>query len=323
MTLPKTTYPDHELLRLVPRVLRARDFHLYTEGGKGQSQRLTDLWLQGGRAILGHKPSGVVRELKNAAERGLFVSLPHPMEKRFFKALEILFPGRAFRLYPDEGALYRALEEAGLATVEARVPNGKACIPQGEVYANVCLWRPFEMEPEKVSLGPKVGAILPFFIPVLPWPLGPAVLVLEKNLDTSFPPGGIIPPVLLAPAIRSLYDLIAAIKNKKMNRGNPRYPKIDKVFTKPKTRGKEPADSTGDLPGGSIWRRRGIYLNVDGNIEKEKYAALFRLFLEGGFLIPPSPLEPMILPASMSPGEESKLADLLVKSAECSGAISP
>ena len=61
----------------------------------------------------------------------------------------------------------------------------------------------------------------------------------------------------------------------------------------------------------STWRRRGIYLTAEPGMDREKYEALFQLFLEGGFLIPPSPAEPLILPLSMSPGEESKLARLL------------
>ena len=91
-------HSDRELLRLLPMVLRARDFHLYRDNGK----RLTDLWLQDGKAVLGHKAPKVIVELKNAAERGLFSSLPHPLERRFLKALEVFFPGRAFRLYRDE-----------------------------------------------------------------------------------------------------------------------------------------------------------------------------------------------------------------------------
>ena len=54
----------------------------------------------------------------------------------------------------------------------------------------------------------------------------------------------------------------------------------------------------------------GIYLTRD--MDKEKYEALFRRFLEGGFLIPPSKAEPLILPFTMSDGEEAKLAQLLV-----------
>ena len=243
---------NRELLRLVPGVLRARDFHLYLEGGK----RLTDLWRQGGRALLGHKRPRVVNELKNAAERGLFSALPHPLEKRFLKALAGFFPGRAFRLYLNEGSMYRALETAG-------------------VSGNVPLWRPFL---EKVTVT--------FFTPVLPWSPGPEVLVLEKSLDASFPPGDLIPPVLLAVAARALYDLAAVLKENKI----PRYPKIEKAL-------------------GPVWRRQGVYLTTDAN--GAQYTAMFKKFLEGGFLIPPSAEEPAILPFVMSQGEEAKLAQLL------------
>ena len=284
--------PEKELLRLLPRVLRARDYCLYTEGGKNQGRRFTDLWLQGGKALLGHKAPGVVRELKNAAERGLFCSFPHPMEQRFTKALEAIFPGHGFRLFGSESSLCHALDMAGF-------PAGNAC-------ANVCLWRPFEEKvPEMVSDTISDGTIPDFLVPVLPWPLGPAVLVLDRGLDASFPPGDIVSPVLLAPALRSLHDLIAAMKDKKKDRGRPRYPKIDRVFARQKS--------------GGIWRRQGIYLYADCDMETEKYASLFRFFLEGGFLIPPSPLDPLILPGEMSAGEEAKLACLLAKS----GAVNP
>ena len=256
---------DRELLRLLPPVLRARDFRLYLEGGK----RLVDLWLQGGRAILGHKPSGVLGELKNAAERGLFSSLPHPMEGRFIKALGQFFPGRAFRLYLDSGALQRALELAGYA-VDSEAGKGQ-----------VSLWRPF-LEGQTEA---------PIMIPVLPWPLGPEVLVLEKGLGDSFPAGDLVPPVLLAPATRALYSLAAALKEG--GQGRQRYGKLEKALT--------------DSP----WRRRGIYLRLESEMKMGEYESLFRRFLEGGFLLPPSPGETAILPAFMSKGEESKLVELI------------
>ena len=264
-------YSERGLLKLLPRVLRARDFHLYLENGK----RLTDLWLTGGRAILGHKPPRVLGELKNAAERGLFSPLPHPMERRFLKALSELFPGKAFRLYADSGSLRRALE--------------------GAAEKKVSLWRPFA---EQLMISRSSDGISDdnqqetrVLIPVLPWPLGPEALVLEKDMDASFPAGEIIPPVLLAPATRALYDLLAVIKDG--SRDGRVYRKIEKALK--------------DSP----WRRRGIYLTTE--MDKEKYSDLFKRFLEGGFLIPPSPTEPLILPASMSDGEEAKLAELLEK----------
>ena len=260
---------DRDLLRLLPGVLRARDFHLYLEGGK----RLCDLWLQGGRAVLGHKPPRVLGELKNAAERGLFCSFPHPLERRFCKALSLFFPDRAFRLYENQGSLLRALEQAGFPTPgpipDPAFPRDKA--PGGET---ISLWRPFLEAPA-----------FPILVPVLPWPQGPAVLALDRSLDASFPPGELIPPILLAPAARALHNLASALKD------DPRRGSFKAL---------------GEL---GAWQRRGIYLT--GGAEGEPYDALFQRFLEGGFLIPPSPTEPLILPGSMSPGEASKLAELL------------
>jgi hypothetical protein len=263
-----------ELLRLLPKVLRARDFHLYLENGK----RLTDLWLSGGRAILGHKPSGVLRELKNAGERGLFSPLPHPLERRFIKALGEFFPGRQFRLYLNEDSLLRALAEAGFSG-----PFRDPAFPEKNgKKGSVSIWRPFTKTVTDTVL-----------VPVLPWLLGPEVLVFEKDMD--FPPGGLIPPVLLAPVARALYDLAAALKTRNQNR--QLYPKIEKALC-----GQKP----------ETWRRRGIYLTTES--AGEEYEVLFKKFLEGGFLIPPSPAEPLILPESMSDGEESKLAKLLANS---------
>ena len=282
MIYPDISIKDYELLRLLPRVLRARDFYLYLEGGK----RLTDLWLWGGKAVLGHKPPQVLRELKNSAERGLFTPLPHPLEKRLFKALSVFFPDKSFRLYLDEASLHRALDTVGIENI-----------------ANVCRWRPFLDEP--AGKGPLL------IYPVLPFALGPAVLVLDNNADSSFPPGELIPPVLLAPATRALYDLAAELKAKNPNRGSPHLPKIGRFFSS-----KSSGHGNGKMAIGSgsvagIWRRRGIYLTLDRTMDKDEYTVLFRRFLEGGFLIPPSQEDPLILPGIMSKGEEDKLAGLL------------
>jgi hypothetical protein len=266
-------YSERELLRLIPKVLRARDFHLYLENGK----RLVDLWLAGGRAILGHKPPMVLGELKNAAERGLFTPLPHPTERRFLKALGELFPGKTFRLYADSSSLRRALD--------------------GATEKKVSLWRPFTESPminrsqDSISSDDSQQETH-VLIPVLPWPFGPEALVLSKAMDETFPAGEIIPPVLLAPATRALYDLLAVIKDG--SRLRRVYPKVEKALK--------------DSP----WRRNSIYLTLEEETDREKYTTLFKRFLEGGFLIPPSPSEPLILPASMSDGEEAKLAGLLV-----------
>jgi len=276
---------DEGLLRLLPRVLRARDFHLYTEGGK----RLVDLWLYGGKAVLGHKPPRVLLELKNAAERGLFTPLPHPLERRLTKALAAFFPDRSFRFYNDSSSMYHAVEKALSgkgAPFKAEVIPDPAFPASNDEKASAALWRPF------VEPAPKA----PILIPVLPWPLGPAMLALDKSLEAYFPQGELIPPVLLAPAARALYDLAAKLRNPDRRR----FYRIEKALAGAK-------QDNGSKSG--VWQLRGIYLTT--RVDREEYAQLFKSFLEAGFLLPPYAGEPAILPSSMSKGEETHLAELL------------
>jgi hypothetical protein len=102
-----------------------------------------------------------------------------------------------------------------------------------------------------------------------------------------------VSPVILAAAARGIYDLIATGSRG----GRPVYPKINRLLYGGRSR--EPCP----------WYCRGIYLTP---LEAGSgWETLFRRFLEGGFLIPPSPREPLILPGILSPGEEAKLAALL------------
>jgi hypothetical protein len=278
-----------ELLRLVPPVLRARDFRLYTQGGG----RLVDLWQDGGRAVLGHTPRLVLRDLKNSGERGLFTGFPHPQEGRFLKALARLLPGRSFRLYADGASLSRSLEAAGFpCPVPGSCPDPAFPGPAaGSVEPAVCLslWRPFLEDPAGPASAPTGET--PVLIPVLPWPLSPHVAAFSPGLEDRFPPSDIVSPALLAAATRGVYHLIAA-----GNRGGrPVYPKINRVLY--------------DRQGRGPWHCRGIYLTPKD--AGAGWEMLFRRFLERGFLIPPGPGEPLILPGILSPGEEAKLASLI------------
>ena len=268
MELGNVTNSNLELLRRLPPVLRVRDFHLYLEGGR----RLTDLWQLGGMAVLGHKPPKLLKELKNSAERGLFAPFPHPMEKRFLKALARLFPSPqlGFRLYGSQAALEAALNKAGFS---------------GNNEAHVSLWRPFLngiFPPEKAEPS--------LYIPILPWIFSPQVLILDKSQENCFPQGDLLSPLILAPATRAIYDLIAAGKDG----GRPKYQKINKALSKK----------------GCKWQRQGIYFFRIPEAQKN-WEPVWEYFLEKGFLLPPSSHEPLILPGLLSQGEEKKLADLL------------
>jgi len=276
---------DFYLLRLVPTVLRARDFRLYIQGkvkGDGK-QRLVDLWQNGGAAILGHTSPSQLRELKNTASRGLYAPFPHFLEGRYLKALARIFPDRHFRLY--------ASPPPELETLTA---NG-----------NAELWRPFLDFKEPLSVCKDAPPVL---IPVLPgiqgWrvsengnggksalPLGLCVLAVKQDFTPALPPSDFIPPVLLAVAARGIYDIIAAAND----RAGKVFPRIAKVLRS----------------GNTIWMRRGLYLMPKQNYDMKNWSAVFRRFLDAGFLLPPVPFQPLVLPGELSPGEEAKLASLL------------
>ncbi|MDR0662472.1 MAG: hypothetical protein LBF80_00105 [Spirochaetaceae bacterium] len=244
------------LLEMLPPIERLRGFRLY-----GAGRRFVDLWQCGGAAILGHKPVNVVRDLKNAAERGLFAPFPNAAARRFTKALDRLFPGKAFKVYQDWSA----------------VPG----------YKSLPVWRPFCF-PE--SGGVYSGETAAAFRPILPFPSAPAVIVCE--MESEYPDGGFLPPFLLAAATRAIYDLLA-----EPERGIMRFKRIKDAFKQPLTL--------------SNWRMDGIYIRPVWADAGEEWAKVFRCFLDSGFLLPPSPLDPLILPGELSQGEENSLANLL------------
>ncbi|MDR0442688.1 MAG: hypothetical protein LBH44_04685 [Treponema sp.] len=265
---------EFSLLNLVPTVLRARGFRLYTQGvaAKGEPRRLIDLWQNGGAAVLGHNPPNLLRELKNAASRGLYAPFPHFLRDRYFKALSRLFPGRSFRIY--------ASPPAGLDTLFSTGAAG--------------FWRPFLDPNSPFAIADNAPPVL---VPILPgiqgWrnclPLGLCILAAEsENQLTQFPASDILPPVLFAAAARGIYDLVAS-----PDRAKPVFPRIAKVLQE------------------SRWQSRGIYLSLKVKPETEAWAKLFRKFLDVGFLLPPVPTQPLILPGVLSAGEEAKLAETL------------
>jgi len=240
-----------------------------------KGRRLVDLWLNGGAAVLGHTPPNVLRELKNTASRGLYAPFPHFSENRYIKALSKLFPGHSFRLYA-----------APPPELETLVKNGTAG-----------LWRPFVDLNSPFAIENNAPSIL---VPVLPgiqlWrgglPFGLCV-VTAKSEDrlAQLPVNDMLSPVLLAVAARGLYDILASPQ-----RAKPVFPRTFKAL---KT---------------SAWRRQGIYLTLKENPSPETWESLFNKFLQAGFLIPPAPLAPIILPGEMSDGEDAKLAALFRES---------
>jgi len=296
---------DLTLLRKLPNVLRARGFRLYLSDGK----RLVDLWLNGGAAVLGHTPPNILRELKNTASRGLYSPLPHFAEGRYIKALSKIFPNRFFRLYaapPQELSVLFNNGETKLwrpfATPAAPFAVTENVQIAAQYNVQVASQSAVQIEARVTSQTTiQVGTHIAkqtetsILIPVLPgiqtWrgglPLGLCVIVAETEAQlANLPESDILPPVLLATATRGIHDLLAT-----PNRATIHLQRVDKVLKN------------------NRWQRNGIYLELK---EKPKsWDALFDKFLNAGFLLPPSPSFPLILPAELSDGEEAKLAAVL------------
>jgi hypothetical protein len=274
------------LLKKLPPLSRARGCRLYT----ADRRRLVDLWLYGGRALLGHTPLGLLKTLKNTASRGLLAPLPHRDLYRLERALEKLFPGRIGRIYRDGASLNRALEQARRTRPDLWEPFPEESGGPGETLnpAGKLLWRPF-WDPVNALAFPQEK---PLFIPVLPlpWMNAPETVILSPGMETALPPSDLIPPLILAALGRTVYDLIAAGKTEKTG----------------KNRGAIELPHDRDFP---LWKRQGIYILFTGSAAL--YENLFTRFLEGGFLLPPEPELPAIPASGLSPGETARLVSLL------------
>ena len=194
--LPPEGGAARALYAAIPRIRRARGWRLYTDGAR----RLVDLWQCGGGALFGHKTPSAVRELKSAADRGLFAGYPSHYEDRLLRALARLFPAKAFRLYASRAEAQAA---AGLAGLAGPLP----------------LWRPFSPAAREIE---KSAA----FLGALPFPAAPAALVLERAFAGRFPPPPPLPPFILAAASRAVCTLLASPE-----RGAARWPEITRAVT--------------------------------------------------------------------------------------------
>lgn len=267
------------LLREIPHVLRARGYRLYTQGGK----RLIDLWLNGGAAVLGHTPPNFLLEIKNTASRGLYAPFPHFTENRFLKALSKLLPDYKFRLYASPPA--------------ELLQFGK----------KINIWRPFINETEQFTGSDFLALVLPGIqtwreytdnenIANIILPLGLCVVASKsETLLAQLPENDLLPPVLLAASARGVYDIIASnSQSGKPARDKPLLPQTFKA-----------------LRANQYWVRDSIYLTPKKKPNNEGWATLFKKFLDEGFLLPPTPLYPLILPGELSKGEDVKLAGVL------------
>jgi hypothetical protein len=177
-------------LALLPPIRRARLWRLYAEDSSdGRPGRFLDLWMDGGRSILGAKGSGIGTAAKAGIDTGLTRPFPSVREARLEKALLARYPDYAsVRLFRNE--------ERALSATRSILGD-----------TELAVLRPFA---EHLRDRPESGAAIPpIAMPLLPCPaaLAPAALLFKNPADAEPILGDIVPPLLLSCAHRALSEL--------------------------------------------------------------------------------------------------------------------
>ena len=265
----------------LPRVRRARGYRLYTEDGR----RLLDLYLDGGGALLGHRPELLGRELKNVVGRGLIGNLPSSYAARLLRTLRQALPGHAwFGIAPTAGAARRLLRRqlGGAPSLPLEVAD--PLLDPAWSGAQVAWWRPLCGEQPAAGKWLQHGPAallhrLPFAAGAGPVTVstrdpGDAAALGGGGADAAATPA--ISPLLLAGADAALRRLLRTARERStVAHGWPQM-----------------------APG---WRRSGIY--VMAAYPPREHAAVYAAFLAAGVLLNPHYPGPSILPGAVSPGE--------------------
>ena len=247
-----------EITQRYGTVQRARGCFLYTRKGV----RLTDLYQEGGRAILGWGGGSAFTMFKNTMSRGLTGSFDTDYAFRLDKAVsELLASDRKTAVYTQkQPALKAAL----------------AAFPE-----NTSFWKPWNQGNIDWR---KVDAVV--IEPPLPWTqsLWITAVKCSPEAEASFAmhAGERIPAPLTAAVVRSIYDMIAALQNRK----ETDWFIYDTIITK-------------------YWTRQGPYLIP--KVSKEKYTDFVRHCLDCALVISPVYEMPSIVPFGADRGVFGKL----------------
>ena len=323
---------DLRLLSELPEIRRAREYRLYDAAGR----RYLDLYQDCGRAVLGHRPDGLSKAVRNTFSRGIAADFPSANERTLVKALSRLLPRTgSFRIYRSTLRAATVLLELGvslftdpLTDLTVRLP-APASVPlrteppsggtgvdpasvaspggAGDPVEAAAVWRPFSELPYD-----RYAAL----VPVLPFPgsWGPVVVAFGRGLDA--PPSDPVSPVYLSGLARAAWDLVNADAEDQIPEPVSRhsvsseYPGTDRkpgLSDTDRRRTPRPESVPSDL-----WRRNGRYLVP--RYREADHERIFRIFLSRGILLPPSAALPAVLPAAWSRSEERAFAEACAES---------
>ena len=170
-------------LRALPAIRRARGYHLYDNSGR----RFLDLYLEGGRAWMGHRPEGLSLHLKNTLSRGVYSPYPGSGEGKLKKAAAAL--ARQAGCTGEFEVLY-------FRDTNPDIPVPPASDPLWKDEGECRLWRPGLSWPDQADS-------VEILVPLPGFDAGRVIVTGKKDL----PPGDLPSPVVAAALTRCLWSL--------------------------------------------------------------------------------------------------------------------
>ena len=291
-----------EIKKRYGNVKRARGIYLYTE----KSVRLTDCFLDGGRAILGHGGGKAKTAFKDCFERGANGFYDSGLLPAFEKAVKQLLPRNftTIRLYTEKTAA--PLEGIGFSLENTQKKAGAALeqtsfsLESSQKKAEPVLWRPWleisGKSTEQPTGYPKIQIVhnvegdFPAIVKIVPpFPYATELCVYAfstacgEEMLQNLPKNDIVPAPLLAAFTRGFYDLKIALGTYTEND----FKANSKVF--------EP-----------FFIRNQCYLFP--KIPEEKYKDFVLKCLDIGIVISPDYNVPSIMPWRANPGDLKKIS---------------
>lgn len=273
-----------ELLRLLPPIRRTRGNRLYAADGR----RLLDLWMDGGRGVMGESERPARAYAANAIDKGLVHPYPGLYAARLVKALLRAWPNfGAVRLFADEaGALAAAGRILGDASALPVDPAGRAMLPAERAApgrAAFMLARPF------VPAAAYEACALAMVRLPLASALSPAALMAADEAAFGSEAGALVPGMRCYAAARALDSLA---QSSERGYEAPHWRLFDRRM-------------------GSYFERSGPYLLA--RCDEGSYRRFFEAALAGGALVAPRWAEPAAVPADFDDGELKRLAAALAE----------